>query len=52
MTTKSKILITIIVLGILDAVIPGLPILALILIYVILERPAWFSDSVREIYGQ
>ncbi len=52
MTTKSKILITIIGLGILDAVIPGLPIIALILIYVILERPAWFPDLVREIYGQ
>lgn len=30
---------TIIGLGILDAVIPGLPIIALILIYVILEKP-------------
>lgn len=52
MTTKSKILITLIVLGILDAVIPGLPIIALILIYVVLERPIWFSDLVREIYNQ
>ncbi len=50
MSTKSKVLMTIIGLGILDAVIPGLPIIALILIYVILEKPSWFIRLVGEIY--
>lgn len=50
MSKKSKALMAIIGLGILDAVIPGLPIIALILVYVILEKPAWFSDLVAEIY--
>jgi hypothetical protein len=50
MSTKAKVLMAIIGLGILDAVIPGLPIIALILIYVIVGKPAWFPDLVGEIY--
>jgi hypothetical protein len=50
MSTKAKVLMAVIGLGILDAVIPGLPIIALILIYVLLEKPAWFLDLVGEIY--
>ena len=49
MSTKGKTLFAIILMGILDAVIPGLPIIALVLIYVILTKPAWFSDLVRRL---
>ena len=52
MSTKGKTLFAIILMGMLDAVIPGLPIIALVLIYVILTKPAWFSDLVRRIYDQ
>ncbi len=49
MNIKTKTLLSLILLGLLDAVIP-LPIIGLILIYVILERPSWFSEIVRQIY--
>ena len=49
MNIKTKILLSLILLGLLDAVIP-LPIIGLILIYVLLERPPWFSGIVRQIY--
>jgi hypothetical protein len=52
MSTKAKTLLGVILLGVLDAVIPGLPIIALVLIYVILVKPSWFSDLVRKIYDQ
>ena len=47
---KTKCLIALIFLGIVDAVIP-IPILGLILIYVLIQKPAWFKDLVQEIYG-
>ncbi len=49
MSVKTKILITLISLGIVDAVIP-IPILALILISVVLQRPPWFTNMMRDIY--
>ena len=49
MNIKTKTLLSLILLGLFDAVIP-LPIIGLILIYVILERPPWFSEIVRQIY--
>ena len=52
MSTKRLTLIWVILLGILDAVIPGLPIIALVLVYVVLMKPSWFLDLVRQIYGQ
>jgi len=52
MSTKTKTLIAIAVLGLIDAVALGLPIVALILVYIVLERPPWFLRLVREIYGQ
>ena len=50
MNAKTKILLMLIGLGIVDAVIP-VPILAIILITVVLQRPTWFTDMVRDIYG-
>jgi hypothetical protein len=49
--TKSKCLIALVLLGIVDAVIP-VPILAVILLYVLFQRPPWFKDLVLEIYGR
>lgn len=50
MSIKTKSLIILVVLGIIDVVIP-IPILGVILIYVVLQRPHWFTNVVREIYN-
>jgi hypothetical protein len=50
MNDKAKILVAIAVLGIVDAVVPGLPILALVLVYVVVNRPVWFTEVYRQIY--
>jgi len=50
MSIKSKSLIFLVFLGIIDVIIP-IPILGLILIYVVLQRPPWFGNVVREIYN-
>ncbi|MDH3601894.1 MAG: hypothetical protein OEU26_19965 [Candidatus Tectomicrobia bacterium] len=50
MNAKTKVLLTLIGLGIVDVVIP-IPILAIILITVVLQRPIWFTDMVRDIYN-
>ena len=50
MSIKTKSLVILISLGIMDVVIP-IPILGVILIYVVLQRPPWFTNVVREIYN-
>lgn len=50
MTLKTKTLIALVGLSLVDAVIP-IPILGIILIYVVLQRPTWFLDVVRELYA-
>ena len=49
MGIKTKTLIFLIILGIIDMVIP-IPILGLVLLYVVFQRPPWFMDVVSEIY--
>ena len=49
MNTKSRLLLYIIVLAVLDAIIP-IPFSALILLYVLIEKPTWFKNWVDEIY--
>jgi len=49
MSLTTKCLIFLIVLCITDVVIP-LPILGATLIYVLLQKPRWFIDAVKEIY--
>ena len=49
MNTKAKCILALIVLGLFDMIIP-VPITAVVLVYVLLERPAWFMNAVREIY--
>lgn len=50
MTLKTKCIGTLIFLCIVDVVIP-IPILGLMLIFVILQRPPWFADMVANIYA-
>ena len=50
MNIKTKSLIFLVILGIIDVVIP-IPILGVILIYVVLQKPPWFTNVVREIYN-
>ena len=49
MNIKTKTLVVLILLGIIDMVIP-VPILGLTLIYILFQRPPWFADLVDEIY--
>ena len=50
MNIKTKSLTFLVILGIIDVVIP-IPILGVILIYVVLQKPPWFTNVVREIYN-
>jgi hypothetical protein len=50
MKPTTKILLYLIVLAVLDMIIP-IPFTALILIYVLLEKPVWFKKLVDDIYG-
>jgi hypothetical protein len=50
MTVKTKCLAALVSLCIVDVVIP-IPILGLILLYVVFQRPPWFMDTVRKIYS-
>ncbi len=49
MNIKTKTLVFLIILGIIDMVIP-IPIMGVILIYVVFQKPPWFTDVVSEIY--
>ncbi|MBN2010001.1 hypothetical protein JW960_11715 [candidate division KSB1 bacterium] len=49
MKTQNQLLIYLLVLAVLDLVIP-FPITAVILIYVIFTKPAWFKQYVDDIY--
>jgi hypothetical protein len=49
MSLNSKILLYLIVFAVLDMIIP-IPFSALLLIYVLVERPSWFIDLVNDIY--
>ena len=50
MNTKSKTIMLLIVLCLVDIVIP-IPILGLILIYVVLQQPSWFRNMFNDIYN-
>ena len=50
MNVKSKILLNLVLLGIVDAIIP-IPVIGLILIYVVMQKPAWFMDLAEKIYS-
>jgi hypothetical protein len=50
MKTNRKIMIYLSILALLDMIIP-IPFTALMLIYIILEKPAWFRNLVTDIYN-
>lgn len=50
MTTKNKFILILIIIAVLDTVIP-IPFMAIMLIYVVLEKPVWFKQYVDEIYN-
>jgi hypothetical protein len=49
MSAKTRYVLWLIGLGLVDMVLP-IPILCLILLFVVLERPAWFRTAVQHIY--
>lgn len=51
MKNKTALVVMLVLISIVDALIP-LPIIGLILLYVIMDRPAWFREAVREIYRE
>jgi len=50
MKIKTKTLFFLVVTGLVDVVIP-IPILAIILLSVVIQRPPWFMDVVKDIYN-
>ncbi len=49
MNLRTKSILILFLFGIIDTVIP-IPIIGLILIYVIVQKPLWFAEIVQEIY--
>ena len=49
MKADHKVLIYLIIFAIFDTVIP-VPLTAIVLIYVLLQKPDWFADLVGQIY--
>jgi len=49
MNIRTKSIFVLILLGIVDVLIP-IPIIGLMLIYVIVQKPSWFLDLTQEIY--
>ncbi len=49
MKLKTKLLIGLVILAVVDAVIP-IPFTALLLLYVVLEKPPWFQRWTSEVY--
>jgi hypothetical protein len=47
--TNTKLLAILVAFCLLDIIIP-IPILGILLIYIVYDRPAWFMDMVQEIY--
>ena len=51
MTNNIQLLIALLVLCVVDAVVPFFPVLGLVLIYVVLVKPLWFLETVRQVYS-
>lgn len=49
MMSKNKLILLLVLLCLVDMVIP-IPILGILMLYVVLEKPSWFLDLVRRIY--
>lgn len=49
MNIRTKSIFVLILVGMVDVVIP-IPIIGLMLIYVIVQKPSWFLNLAQEIY--
>jgi hypothetical protein len=49
MNIQNKTILILILLGLVDILIP-IPIIGLILIYVVIQKPSWFQDLIKDIY--
>jgi hypothetical protein len=49
MENRNKYLIYLILIALVDMLIP-IPIMSIILIYVLMQKPPWFKNLVAEIY--
>ena len=50
MRLKTKIFIFLVILALVDIVIP-IPFAAILLLYVLIEKPVWFKQIVDGVYG-
>jgi hypothetical protein len=50
MKTNKRIIIYLIIFAFVDIIIP-IPIMAIILLYVVAEKPKWFKDLVTDLYS-
>lgn len=50
MNEKARLILYIVALSIVDILIP-VPILGIVLIYIVLQRPAWARAMFRSVYG-
>jgi hypothetical protein len=48
-TFRTRCLISLVALALFDAIIP-IPILGVVLIYVVLQKPLWFREMVVQLY--
>lgn len=48
---RRSVILYLVLLAVVDVVIP-VPLLALLLIYVVARRPAWFRELAREVYSE
>ena len=51
MTVKTKIIIILILLALIDTVIP-FPIIGVVCVYIVLAKPMWFRNMVKELYEE
>jgi hypothetical protein len=49
MNIQNKTILILILLGLVDILIP-IPIIGLVLIYVVIQKPSWFMDLIKDIY--
>jgi hypothetical protein len=47
---KGRLVFYLLLLALVDVVVP-VPVLALLLLYVVWQRPAWFAEAFRQVYG-
>ena len=50
MQSNTRIIISLIALALLDTIIP-VPITAIVLLYVLGQKPPWFKDLIDRVYG-